>query len=603
MSDFLKCPFCTTKYNLTTNIPRSSQCGGVYCSSCISDPCRICKSVHTVPMKDFLPFKDYLQKNLIMCICLKNSAFLIDGKSFLPYCSSCLKSYQKGVKVDDSEFGLYVDNIFVYFVEKFRSEKKREMADWLIEHGVKGLSDKLMTIRMAEQYLTENVCCWVHIDKPAGFVNKELQFHCGCEKNGVELTDYEECKSLINNFISKTGLTNKFLHNQLTKSQGFLSIKSIFEAKRLNRGIKPSDICFICTKNFGAGAAYQLSTKNHQEDNIFQIVCIKCKEQIVESENEISGIVEKKLEYSITCSLCSNNFLILYKIPLEDQILVPFKIYCGHNLCRNCLFKARDGKVFCGICQLSFKFNPKLNMTLLSIQDEKDIYCDSHHMPIIRYSFDPVLTLFCEKCNCFKPNDISELYVPIKFSFKHLIRFLESNDLLPNNTISKLKNLILAKHKLESLSDIFFENWFNSSDSIDLCDTSSQESIDDFAFCMSSSNSIVITSIEFAATHIGAKLRVSIFKNGKVKPIKIFYFSLGSHDSTIDLKQKGYLPLIKNEFYEFAVTEVDGGYTGFKIKNPTIAPQGFELKFFYSSNDEIAQYSLIKSIKYLTLPN
>lgn len=604
MSNYLNCPFCSIKYNLTTNIAKFSQCGGLCCSSCISNPCRMCKSVHTLPAKDFLPFKDDFQKNLVTCICLKHSAVFIDGKSFLPYCSSCVKSYQKGFKVDESEFGLYVDNIFVYFVEKFRNEKKNEMAEWMIEHGVEGLSDKLMTIRMAEQYSTENVYCSVHMDRPAGFVNNELQFHCGCEKDGVKLTDHEDCKSLINKFIGKTGLINKFLSDQLKKSQDFSSIKSIFEAKRLKRGIKPSDICSLCTRKFGPGPAFQLSSKNFLlKDQFFQIVCNKCKKKIFDSEKESFEFVGKKVEYSVNCSNCSKGFLVLYNIPIEDQNLIPYKIICGHNVCKNCASMAQVNKIFCKICQLSFTFNSRLNMTLLKIINETDIYCEIHYMPIIGYSFGEVLKLYCEKCGV-KINHISELYSTIHCNFKHLLHTLDYNDLVPENTISNLKKLTLIKQKLEVLSEVIFENWFTSSGSIQLHDTSSQESIDDFAFCMTPSNSIVITSIEFAHTNIEAKIRVSLFKgNSKLKVIKIFQFSLSAENSTVDLKPKGYLPLIQNEFYEIAVFDTDGCYTGYKIINPITTSEGLQFDFFFSAENESAQYSLIKSINYLILPN
>lgn len=611
MSNYLHCPVCSELYNNQLHIPKYSQCGGVCCSLCISTPCSLCRQQHSEPALEYLPLKDYIRANFIDCTCSKQAAVFIDGNNFLPYCRLCLKHYQKGVEMENNSFREFINNIFVYFVNKLVSQGEKEIVWNMIENGNKGLKEKLMMVRMAHQFFNGKVYCEVHLEKISKGVSKDLEFLCDNHEGTKKLTDFEGCKVLIKKYLNTFGLINETLLGQLNSNKNFSPIKSIFQAKLLKRGIRPTDICSFCKKILALSSAFQILCKSPDNTQNYHIVCKKCSKLtqcLLDENGMISNKVQKNIEYSNTCSNCDNKFLIQYKTPLENQDLIPFELICDHSVCRSCSNKAKDNKIFCKICQVYYPYVPKLNMILLDLLNQKEIFCPNHHLTIVQYNFHPTFSLFCDKCHKdFKGYFISKLYPIINNIFRHLVDLLSAESLIPKLELLELQSTTLRKKKLESIARMDLKNWFTIPDHVNIIDQSNVFTIIKSKFLIQPSISILITSLELVHKNIEGKLRISQYIDDKTRALKTISVDLSINESTIDFSHSGYLPLLKDNYYEFDLYDLECFYSCGKLEVDSHSNTGSLILSIYPNipiNEEESkeyQYSLIKCINFLKI--
>jgi hypothetical protein len=268
---------------------------------------------------------------MILCKCGENTAVFIDGKTFIPNCSSCKKPYQQGVKIDENLFTTWINSIFSHFLEQLNKSGNEGLLGYFFENTSKSLELKLKCIRTAHQFFTSQAYCEDHLEKKAKFLGNDLKLLCDCGSDFTPLSDIERCRETVKNFVGATGLLNQFLIDQLYVEKQFATVKVVFEARCMKRKAKITDVCPFCKVRFSQIFPVIVECKNHYSKMLL-VICDLCswkKKQTLQEmninkklfpclENDLCSfrkIESVNLEYSNSCSNCSKIFRIDYITP------------------------------------------------------------------------------------------------------------------------------------------------------------------------------------------------------------------------------------------------------------------------------------------------
>ena len=619
MAEYLKCPICREFYNLKTKIPKYHECGGVCCSSCTNDPCPICKSVNQTPPQHFTWLTNYIEKYIILCKCGENTAIFIDGKTFLPLCSSCKKPFQQGVKLDENLFKDWINSVFYYFLEKLNSEGNSGLLSEFFEIINKNLAIKLDYIRIASQYLGNNVYCKVHLEKQAKYLDQDLEFYCECREELSRIDDWIKCKALVLDFVTRTGLFSRFLIRQIFGDGDFFVFKSVVEAKCLLRNVKINDICAICETRFSLAPPYVVECEMH-ERTLKYVVCKLCmsigKNNPIQQErnlfipcfiNKECSLVNEEpanIEFSVHCSNCRKEFLIEYGPAFEEQPRVPYHLICDHSICKICADKSQNNLVFCRICSQNYKFQKEINFALLESIQEKSFICSDHKLEITSFIFCDIYQFFCEKCE--KGQDFYETKSPINITGSWLVissyylNYISvAKDLNIINSIEedKLKKTTIKIEMYKQISSINCRSVVVKSDIIDIS-TSQTLSINNSRFMIRCSRSIIITEINLTCDLNDVKFKLYRVESVLFQPIFISLIKIIEGTNTFCLRSQGCIPILKDQDYYIEIIDCEG-FDGLRLLNEFISKdKNLILNITSVENGDDQGFSFIKSFKY-----
>lgn len=619
MAEYLKCPICHEFYNLKTKIPKYHECGGVCCSSCTQDPCPICKSPHKAVPQAYTWLTNYIEKYIILCKCGENTAIFIDGKTFLPLCSSCKKSFQQGVKLDENLFKDWINSIFYYFLEKLNIEGNSGLLSKFFEIINKSLAIKLEYIRIASQYIGNKAYCKVHLEKQAKFLDENLDFYCECRQELCRVDDSAKCKVLVLEFITRTGLFSRFLIEQVFRDGEFFVVKCVVEAKCYARKVKFNDICAICENRFSIVGPRVVECKVHDRPWKY-FICKGCMPEntpgnipnqknsflpcFINKECKLDDCGPANVEFSSHCSNCRKEFLVEYEAAFEQQLMVPYHLVCDHNICKVCADKSQNNLIFCKICSQYYKFQKEINFTLLESIQSKLFICSDHKLEINTFSFYNFYKFFCEKCmkeqdfdKSNSPNEISLSWLVISSYFLNYISVAKDLKIINSIEKDKLKKTSIKIEMYKQLSSIKSRSKVTESGNINIS-TNETLSINNSEILIRCSRSIFITEINFTCDLTDIKLKLYKVRELSSKPIFFSLIKMIEGTRTFSLRSQGCIPLLKNTFYILEIIDFEW-CDGLRLLNEAISIDGeIKLEINLHENSDSSGFSVVKSFEY-----